>query len=149
MGVARLKAVTGESVEIRFSIDPYVRGTTWIATPGSGGTRSTKATDIRVSLDVPPDRPLPDRVLVTLHAEPEEGPDREFQLTLEPTGERSYSGQIDCRLRIMSGGHGEMYSRQQAIEFVLIRGPHRETLVDPINRTTRFQINLDQASLSG
>ena len=148
MGVARLKAMTGESVEIQFSTDPFVRGTTFISAPGSAGARSTKATDIRVSLDVPPDRSLPDRVLVKLHAEPEEGLDREFQLILEPTGERSYSGQLGRRLLIMSAGQGRVYSRQQAIEFVLIQGPYQETLVDPINLTTQFQVNLDQASFS-
>jgi hypothetical protein len=149
MGVARLTAVTGESVEIRFSTDPYVRGTTFVSTPGSGGARSTKATDIRVSLEVPPDRPLPDRVLVKLHADSEEGPDREFQLALEPTGERSYSGRLDQRLLIMWGGHGQVNSREQTLEFVLLQGGRQETLVDPMNQTTRFQINLDQASLSG
>ena len=93
MNVARLNAVTGESVEVHFSIDPYAVWTTiagqriW-STPGSGGAWAIAATDIRVSLDVPPNRPLPDRVLVKTHA------DHEFQSALEPTGGRSYSGQL-------------------------------------------------------
>jgi hypothetical protein len=148
MATANLKSVTGESVEIHFSVDPYVRGTNFIATPGSGGARSTKATDIQVSLVVPPDRPLPDHVLFKLQAEPEEGPDREFPVTLEPTGERTYSGRLDRRLIIMSGGHGRIASRQQVVEIVLMRSGHEEDLVDPMNGTPRFQINLELASLA-
>jgi hypothetical protein len=145
MNVARLKAVTGESVEVHFSIDPYAVGTTiagqriW-STPGSGGAWAIAATDIQVSLDVPPDRPLPDRVLVKTHA------DHEFQSALEPTGGRSYSGQLNGRILIRSGSHGEVYPMRQEIEFVLIRDGHEEALVDPINQSTRFQIDLYQAS---
>ena len=35
---------------------------------------------------------------------------------------------------------------RQEIEFVLIRDGHEEALVDPINQSTRFQIDLCQAS---
>lgn len=148
MGAARLKSVTGESVEIRFLSDPYVRGTTWFSVPGSGGACSTKATDIRISFDVPVNRPLPDYVLIRLHAKTEEGQDREFELTLGRTGDRSYSGRLDQRLLIMSGSHGKLHSYEQVAEFVLIQGGHSDTLVDPISQTTQFRINLDKASFS-
>lgn len=148
MGIARLQGATGESVEIRFSTDPYVKGTNFIAIPGGGGARSTKATEIRVTVRVPPTRPLPDRVVVRLHAEPEEGSDREFHLVLEPTGERAFSGQLNHRLVIMTGSEGRTRSREQTVEVVLIRGTSEENLIDPANGTPRFQVNLDLASFA-
>jgi len=33
-------------------------------------------------------------------------------------------------------------SYKQEIEFVLVRNGHKKTLVDPINQTTQFQIDL-------
>jgi hypothetical protein len=146
MNIARLKAVTGESVEIHFSIDPYAGGVTingqrYMSTPGGGGTWAIDATDIRVSLDVPPNRPLPDRVLVKMHA------DREFQSALERQQDRCYSGQLGGSICIRSGSRGQVFPEKQEVEFVLIRGGHEETLVDPINQSTRFQIDLYQASV--
>jgi hypothetical protein len=142
MGIARLKAMTGELVDIRFAT--YFSGT-----PGGGGVASTKATDIHISLTVPPDRPHPDSVLVKLHAEDLYGTDREFHVTLEPTGERSYSGQLDDHLVIMTTGPGRPpRSKEQGIEVVLIRGADSENLIDPVNGTQRFQVNLDWAQFS-
>jgi hypothetical protein len=142
MGTARLKARTGESFEIRFA-------TFWSGTPGGGGVASTKATDIRISLIVPPDHPLPDSVLVKLHAEDIFGAYREFHVTLEPSGEQSYSGQLDDQLVIVttSPGHAPQ-SKEQRIEVLLIRGAGSESLIDPVNGTQRFQVNLDWAQFS-
>jgi hypothetical protein len=142
MGIARLKALTGELIDVRFRT--YFSGT-----PGGGGVASTKAADVRVSLTVPPDRPHPDLVLVKLHAEDLYGRDREFHVTLEPTGERSYSGQLDDHLVIMTTGPGRPpQSKEQGIEAMLIRGADCENLVDPINGSLRFQVNLDWAQFS-
>ena len=142
MGTARLKAITGELVEIRFA-------TYWSGTPGGGGVASTKATDTRVSLIVPPDRPLPDTVLVKLHAEDIYGAYREFHLTLEPTGERSYSGQLEAPIVIVTTSPGRSpRSKEQGVEVVLMRGKGSENLIDPVNGTQRFQVNLDLAQFS-
>jgi len=142
MGIARLKAGTGELIDVRFRT--YFRGT-----PGGGGVASTKAADVRVSLIVPPDRPHPDLVLVKLHAEDLDGRDREFHVTLEPTGERSYSGQLDDHLVIMTTGPGRPpQSKEQGIELMLIRGADCENLVDPMNGSQRFQVKLDWAQFS-
>jgi hypothetical protein len=142
VSVARLKAATGEAVEIRFS-------TSVVATPGGGAVHSTHASDIRVSLDAPLSRPLPDSVLVNLWAEPILGSDHEFDLTLRPATGRSYSGQLDQDLVITTTSFGPVSSLHQSIEFVCVRGGREERLVDPINGTTHFQTNLDQASLAG
>jgi hypothetical protein len=142
MGIARLKAVTGELIDVRFR-------TFFSGTPGGGGVGSTKAADVRVSLTVPPDRPHPDSVLVRLHAEDLFGTHREFHVTLEPTGERSYSGQLDDNLVIMTTGPGSPpQSKEQGIALMLIRGAERENLVDPINGSQWFQVNLDWAQFS-
>jgi hypothetical protein len=140
MSLARLTASTGESITIQFSA-------AFLSTPGSGGAWSLRTSDIRVSLDVPADRPLPRRVLVRLQARPD-GSDwrRELEFALESTGERSYSGQLDGKVLIRSGAHGQERSEKQEIEFVLIRSSSEEALIDPINQSTRFQIDLFQAS---
>lgn len=143
MGTARLKALTGELIDIRFRT--YFSGT-----PGGGGVASTKAADVRVSLTVPPDRPHPDLVLVKLHAEDLYGRDREFHVMLEPAGERSYSGQLDDHLVIMTTEPGRPpQSKEQGIEAMLIRDSGCKSLVDPINGSLRFQVNLDWAQFSG
>jgi hypothetical protein len=142
MGIARLKAMTGELVDLRFAT--YFSGT-----PGGGGVASTKATDLHISLTVPPDRPHPDSVLVKLHAEDLYGTERAFHVTLEPTGERSYAGPLDDHLVIMTTGPGRPpRSKEQGVEVVLIRGADRENLIDPVNGTHRFQVNLDWAQFS-
>ena len=142
MGTARLKARTGESVTIRFA-------TYWSGTPGGGGVASTKATDIRIALSVPRDRPLPDSGLVKVHAEDISGAYREFHVTLEPSGEHSYAGHLDDQLVIVttSPGHAPQ-SKEQRIEILLIRGASSESLIDPVNGTHRFQVNLDWAQFS-
>jgi hypothetical protein len=142
MGIARLKALTGELVDIRFAT--YFSGT-----PGGGGVASTKATDLHISLTVPPDRPHPDAGLVTLHAENLYGTDRAFHVTVEPTGERSYAGSLDDHLVIMTTEPGQpLRSKEQGIEVMLIRGTDCETLIDPVNGTQRFQVNLDWAQFA-
>jgi hypothetical protein len=135
MGTARLAATSRESAEIQFS-----PGLT--STPGSGGSWSLKATAIGVSINVPTDRPLPDRVLAKLYAQGEDGKRTEFLLVLEAGEQRSYSGQLDRDIVIRSGSHGMIFPQQQAVELVLVRNEHEEFLVDPINWTTRFQIDL-------
>ena len=62
MPVARLQAVTRETIEIQFRLDTE-------ATPGGAGTGHALARGVSVSLAVPPDRPLPDRVLVRFSAQ--------------------------------------------------------------------------------
>ena len=142
MGIARLKAVTGELIDVRFRT--YFSGT-----PGGGGVASTKAADVRVSLTVPSDRPPPDLALVRLHAEDLYGTDREFHVMLELSGERSYSGQLDDHLVIMTTGPGRPpQSKEQGIEAMLIRRADCENLVDPVNGSLRFQVNLDWAQFS-
>jgi hypothetical protein len=142
MGIARLKAVTGELIDVRFRT--YFSGT-----PGGGGVASTKAADVHVFLSVPVDRPYPDLALVKLRAEDLYGRDREFHVMLEPTGERSYSGQLDDQLVIMTTEPGRPpQSKEQGIELLLIRGGDCENLIDPINGSRRFQVDLDWAQFS-
>ena len=151
--IARLKALTGELIEIKFLIDPYLKGTEFISAPGSGGAWSTKATHITISLEIPSNRPLPEDVLVKLYAEPakdnnDEGSSLEFQLTLEFAGERLFSGQFDFPLIILSGKSGNTFSKKQLIKFVLITNSHEETLTDPVNGSNEFQLDLYQATIS-
>jgi len=41
-----------------------------------------------------------------------------------------------------------IFPQQQAVEFVLVRDEHEEFLFDPINGTTRFQIDLYMAHVA-
>jgi hypothetical protein len=149
MSEAILNAESGETIKIHFSTDPYVKGTAFIATPGSGGAASTKAMNIRVTLEVSPGNTLPERVLVKLHADPEYGWDREHQFILLPTEDKIYSGHLDRRLVISSADRGRWTTRHQHIEFALIQDGREDWLVDPVTGLTRFQINLDHAALAG
>ena len=135
MGIARLAAVSGESAEIQFSHS-------LTSTPGSGGSWSLKATAIRISIDVPADRPLPDRVLVKLYAQGQDSRRTEFLIVLEAGALRSYSGQLDRDIIMRSGSHGMIFPQQQAVEFVFVRDEREEFLIDPMNSTTRFQADL-------
>lgn len=135
MGTARLTATSRESAEIQFS--PSL-----ISTPGSGGSWSLRATAINVSINVPTDRPLPDRFLVKLYAQDTNAKRTEFLLVLEAGEQRSYSAQLNRDVDIRSGSHGMIFPQQQVVELVLVRDEHEEFLVDPINWTTRFQIDL-------
>src|SRR4051794_32464656 len=114
MGIARLKAATGELLEVRFTT--YFSGT-----PGGGGVASTKAADVRLSLTVPVNRAHPDAVLVKLNAEDVFGSAREFHVMLEASGEQYYSGQLDEPLVIMAISAGvQPQSKEQGIEVVLM-----------------------------
>jgi len=84
-----------------------------------------------------------------VHAENIYGAYREFHVTLEPSGVHSYAGHLDDPLVIVitSPGHAPQ-SKEQRIEVLLNRGAGRESLIDPINGTHRFQVNLDWAQFS-
>jgi len=127
-------------IEIQFSAG-------FLSTPGSGGAWSLRTRGVRVSVHVPLARPLPNRVLVTLYAHPDPGEWREeLRFVLEPDGERSYDGQLDRTVFIRTGSSGQVRPENQEIEFVLSWSSSEEPLIDPINQTTRFQLDLFQAS---
>jgi len=80
--------VGGNSIFSRSNIDPWI-GSSW----------SLKATAIGVSINVPTDRPLPDRVLVRLYAQGEDGKRTDFLLVLE-AGEHDLT--LDNSIEILS-----------------------------------------------
>ena len=159
-GIARLKSMTGEVVKIFFDLI--------MQNPGHKSNIYTVA-NIEIYLDVPPNRPFPDYVLVKLHFLPpppitflgvgghqiilnqrsfikDEG-NYEFQLAYDPmriVKGRTYYGQLNPMFKICSSFADSisLSSYKQEIEFVLVRNGHKKSLVDPINQTTQFQIDL-------
>ena len=57
---------------------------------------------------------------------------------------RTYYGQLNPMFKICSSFADSisLSSYKQEIEFVLVRNGHKKSLVDPINQTTQFQIDL-------
>lgn len=159
-GIARLKSMTGEVVKIFFDLI--------MQNPGHKSNIYSVA-NIEIYLDVPPNRPFPDYVLVKLHFLPpppitflgvgghqiildqrsfikDEG-NYEFQLAYDPmriVKGRTYYGQLNPMFKICSSFADSisLSSYKQEIEFVLVRNGHKKSLVDPINQTTQFQIDL-------
>jgi hypothetical protein len=64
-------------------------------------------------------------------------------------GESTYSGRIADEILIATAESDESFhSNEQGVEALLAFGPDRVPLIDPINGTPQFQVNLDMAQLA-
>jgi hypothetical protein len=153
--VARLAAQTRESITITF--EPAYRP----ATPGSSAW-SIVAKNIRVVLTVPTERTLPNWVLARMLArtsDPNPYTLVDQYIVLQAATGRDFSGEALFPLTIEMASSGQTQSYKQRFEFSSFYGPNNqdavmfeldnkyETLIDPINGTPRFQVNLFEASL--
>jgi hypothetical protein len=151
--VARLAAETHESITITF--EPIYRPTT----PGSSAW-SIIAKNIRLTLTVPTERPLPNSVLARMLAstsDPSPALIDQYIVLQVATG-RDFTGQAILPLIIEAGSSGQVQSFKQRFEFASFYGSSNQdavmfepnqntnTLIDPINHTPRFQVNMFEAS---
>jgi hypothetical protein len=152
--VARLAAQTHELITITF--EPAYRP----ATPGSSAW-SIIAKNIRLRLTVPTERPLPNWVLARMLAwtcDPSPYALIDQYIVLQAATGRDFSGEAFFPLTIEAGSSGQVQSYKQRFEFSSFYGfsdqnavmfeldRNTETLIDPINATPRFQVNMFEAS---
>lgn len=157
--VSRLRAISGEEIEIRFTSDPFAcDGLPPYLKSGESEVWSTKALDIEIRLFIPEYRRLPKRILVYLSSIYSEFTFNRFSyeeekfiwtLSQNDEGSRTFSANTDDMIFLVHGANGKIYSRRQQVEFILVYDtePFQEVLTDPMNGTTCFQVNLDLAQL--
>jgi hypothetical protein len=153
--IARLAAETHESITITF--EPTYRP----ATPGSSAW-SIIAKNIRVTLSVPAERPLPNWVLARMLARTSDPYALiDEYIVLQIAKDRGFSGTASFPLTIETGSSGQAQSYNQRFEFVSFygfsnlsfddavmfeRAGNAESLIDPINHTPLFQVSMFEAS---
>jgi len=152
--VARLAAKTHESIVINF--EPEYRP----PTPGSSAW-SIIAKNIRLKLVVPTGRFRPNWVLARMLArtsDPNPYTLIDQYIVLQSVTDRDFSGEALFPVQIEAGASGQVQSYKQRFEFsnfysfynedAVMFEPERnmETLIDPINHSSQFQVSMFEAS---
>jgi hypothetical protein len=152
--VARLAAQTHESITVTF--EPEYRP----ATPGSSAW-SIIAKNIRLGLVVPTERPRPNWVLARMLArtsDPNPYTLIDQFIVLQAVTDRDFSGEALFPVIIKAGASGQVQSYKQRFEFfnfysfysedavMFELDSNTERLVDPINHSPQFQVDMFEAS---
>jgi hypothetical protein len=148
--VARLKAETHESITITF--DAEYRP----ATPGSSAW-SIIAKNLHVDMVIPSARPHPHWALAKILArttDPNPYALIDEYVVLQEIDPKHFGGAGPFSLLIRAGEQGQEHAYRQKIEFASFYRSYDEndfvhdqdTLIDPVNQTSRFQTDLFQAS---
>ena len=151
--VARLAAQTQESITITFS--PEYRP----ATPGSASS-SIIARNIRVTVDLPDQQPSPSWILARMLARTAPSPDAliDQYIVLQAATDRDFGGEAPFPLIIETSSSGRTQSYNQKFNFSYMYGLYNEDyvvfelggqkkmLIDPINHSPQFQVNMFEAS---
>jgi hypothetical protein len=152
--VARLAAQTHESITITFEAEYRP------ATPGSSAW-SIIAKNIRLRLVVPTERPLPNSVLAKMLArtsDPNPYALIDQYIVFQGVTDRDFGGEAPFPVIIEAGASGQVQSYKQRFEFSNLYSfsnedavmfeldRNRETLIDPINHSPQFQVNMFEAS---
>jgi len=152
--VARLAAETHETMMVTF--DPEYRP----PTPGSSAW-SIIAKSIRLSLVAPAKRPRPNWVLARMLArtcDPNPSTLIDQFIVLQAVTDRDFSGEALLPVKIKAGESGQVQSYKQRFEFFKFYSFYNEDavmfeldrnterLVDPINHSPQFQVDMFEAS---
>jgi hypothetical protein len=151
---ARLAAQTHESITITFEAEYRP------ATSGSSAW-SIIAKNIRLRLVVPTERPLPNSVLAKMIArtsDPNPYALIDQYIILQVGTNREFGGEAPFSVIIEAGDSGQVRSYKQRFDFSNFYSFYNEdtvmfeldrnieTLIDPINHTPQFQVNMFEAS---
>jgi hypothetical protein len=152
--IARLAAATHESIMVTF--EPEYRP----PTPGSSAW-SIIAKNIRLRLVVPSERPRPNWILARMLARTSDpNPDTLVDqfIVLQAVTDGDFSGEALLPVKINAGASGQVKSYKQRFEFfnfysfynedavMFELDRNTERLVDPINHSPQFQVDMFEAS---